>query len=226
MPRDPAFNARQTAVGLKAQLILRVAWIMKTMNFRGYSLLFVGLAIALALVMGCTAPAGSPSAPAPATTPQPAASQAPAYTPQYTATPTAASATGASIDTTVNVRNNGFTCLDVQQGLGVDYLYEDQKYSVTVGLPLNGNVNVNALVLDTEDKTKMGSVPPKWDDVKKAWVYDGLVPLLQFNDITTPQQKTITIKRQGQFYLCIDDRKETGGEDVTYKVPVTFTRVY
>ena len=195
------------------------------MSYRGYPFVFVALVFALALLIGCTMPSTSPTAPAPAATAQPAATQQQAYAPQYTATPSAPAATGSGIDTTINVRGNGYTCLDVQQGLGVDYLYPDQKYTVTVGLPLNGRVNVNAIVVDTEDKTKMGSVPPKWDDVKKSWVYDGLVPLLQFNDITTPQQKTITIKRQGQFYLCIDDRKESGGEDVTYKVPVTFSRV-
>jgi hypothetical protein len=193
----------------------------KSMRYRGYACLIVVLIALLVLVAGCTTPTTSPGAPAPAATAQPAAPQQPAN-PQQTNS-TLASASGGGIDTTVNVHSNDFACLDVQKGLGVDYLYEDQKYNVWVGLPLNGRANVNALFVDTEDKVKMLSVPPKFDDVNKVWVYEGLVPLLQFNDITTPQQKTITIKRQGQFYLCIDDRKEAGGTDVTYQVPVKFT---
>jgi hypothetical protein len=193
------------------------------MRYRGYACLIVLLIASLVLVAGCTVPTTSPAAPqAPAATAAPAAPQAPVATQTHSSASTPATSSG-GIDTTVNVHSNDYVCFDVQKGLGVDYLYEDQKYNVWVGLPMNGKVNVNALVLDTEDKVKMGSVPPKFDDVKKTWVYEGLVPLLQFNDITTPQQKTITIKRQGQFYLCIDDRKESGGQDVTYQVPIKFT---
>jgi hypothetical protein len=193
------------------------------MRYRGYACLIVLLVASMVLVAGCTVPTTSPAAPqAPAATAAPAAPQAPVATQSQGSAATSAASSG-GVDTTVNVHSNDFTCFDIQKGLGVDYLYADQKFNVWVGLPMNGKVNVNALVLDTEDKTKMGSVPPKFDDVKKSWVYEGLVPLLQFNDITTPQQKTITIKRQGQFYLCIDDRKETGGQDVTYQVPIKMT---
>jgi CheY-like chemotaxis protein len=34
-----------------------------------------------------------------------------------------------------------------------------------------------------------------------------------------------TIKNQGKYYLCVDDRKETGAGDTLYQVPVKFTRV-
>jgi len=196
------------------------------MSNRGYVFLFAGLVIALAIVAGCTTQNSSPGAPAPAATAQPGTPQQPVYTrqpgnlQQTTAPPGSASSGG--IDTTINVHSNDYACLDLQKGLGVDYLYEDQKYTVWVGLPLNGRASVNALVVDTEDKVKMLSVPPKYDEVNKVWAYEGLVPLLQFNDITTPQQKTITIKRQGGFYLCIDDRKESGGQDIVYQVPVKF----
>jgi hypothetical protein len=193
------------------------------MRYRRYFYLSVLFIATLVLIAGCTSPAASPSTPAPvATTAPPAAPQQTAYTVGQTVVPSAPAAAG-GIDTTVNVHYNDYACFDLQKGLGVDYLYEDQKFNVWVGLPLNGRANINALVLDTEDKTKMVSVPPKFNDVSKTWVYDGLVPLLQFNDITTPQQKTITMKRQGQFYLCIDDRKETGGSDVTLQVPIKFT---
>lgn len=196
------------------------------MSNRGFAILFAGLVIALALVIGCTTPGTSPGAPAPAATAQPAVTQQPVYTQQAAGaqqTPSSsAPASSSGIDTTIAVRNNDFACLDVQQALGVDYLYEDQKFTVTVSPPLNGGVNVNALFIDTEDKAKMLSVTPTFDEVNKVWDYEGLVPLLQFNDIASQQQKTITIKRQGKFYLCIDDRKETGGGDVSYKVPVKF----
>lgn len=196
------------------------------MSNRGYAFLFVGLVMAITLVVGCTTQYPSPGAPAPAATAQPAAPQQPVSTqqpgnPQQTTAPSAPVSGG--IDTTITVMNNNYACMDVQKGLGVDYLYPAQKFAVTVSPPPGSNVNVNALFLDTGDKAKMLAVPPKYDNVNKVWVYDGLVPLLQFNDVATPQQKTVTIKRQGQFYLCIDDRKETGGGDASYNVPVKFT---
>ncbi len=191
------------------------------MRYRGYFFLIVLFVASLVLVAGCTAPTTSPASTAPVATASQPAAQQPVSTAGQTIAPSAPAATG--IDTTINVHYNDYACFDLQKGLGVDYLFEDQKYTVWVGLPTNGRASVNALVLDTEDKMKMGNVPPKFNEVSKLWVYDGLVPLLQFNDITTPQQKTITIKRQGQFYLCIDDRKETGGSDVTLQVPIKFT---
>jgi hypothetical protein len=51
------------------------------------------------------------------------------------------------------------------------------------------------------------------------------VPLAQFNDITTAVEKTFTIKRQSKYYICADDRKESGSQDITYRVPVKLTKM-
>jgi hypothetical protein len=56
-------------------------------------------------------------------------------------------------------------------------------------------------------------------------VYETVVPVVQFNDITTPVEKTFTIKRQSKYYICADDRKESGVSDVVYRVPVKLTRL-
>jgi len=199
------------------------------MRYQTSILLLAVLVIAIAFVAGCTMPSASQGTPAPAATAQPAAAQPQQqFTPQYTsapASPSGASSSGGGVETTINVHQNDYACLDVQKAMNVDYLYMDEKYTIQVSPPADGGVNVNALFIDTQDRTKLTSVPPKWDSVKKAWIYDGLVPLLQFNDITMPVQKTVTIKDQGQYYLCVDDRKESGSVDVTYKIPVKFTPV-
>jgi hypothetical protein len=51
------------------------------------------------------------------------------------------------------------------------------------------------------------------------------VPTVQFNDITVPQEKTFTIKTQSKYYICADDRKESGINDIVLRVPVTLTRL-
>jgi hypothetical protein len=38
-------------------------------------------------------------------------------------------------------------------------------------------------------------------------------------------EKTFTIKTQSKYYICADDRKETGTNDDTYRVPVKLTRL-
>ena len=131
----------------------------------------------------------------------------------------------AGIDRTIDIHFNDFNCLDVQQELGVDYLYPDQKYILWAASPVSGNVNVNVLFIDISDKDRIQNVPPVWDAVKKTWIYEGLVPIVQFNDITIPQEKTITIKKQGKYFLCADDRKETGMSDSVIRVPVKLTRI-
>jgi hypothetical protein len=143
-------------------------------------------------------------------------SQTPAYT---------QAARTAGIDTTINIHSNDFNCLDVTKELGVEYLYPDQKYTVWATFPEIGTANVNVLFIDTADKEKIQTVKPVWNDVAKTWAYEGLVPIVQFNDITKPQEKTITIKQQGKYYLCADDRQESGVNDAMLRVPVKLTRL-
>lgn len=131
----------------------------------------------------------------------------------------------AGIDTTINIHFNDFDCLDVQKELGVDYLYPDQKYIVWASSPGSGTANVNVLFIDVTDKDRIQNVPPVWDAVKKTWIYEGLVPIVQLNDISSPQEKTITIMKQGKFFLCADDRKESAISDTILSVPVKMTRI-
>jgi len=182
--------------------------------------LLAALMIALLCCAGCTtqqapgAVAGTPQV-SPGT-PSLSSAVSPAGTPAVKSS---------GVDTTINVHFNDYACIDLQKEMGTDYLYPDQKYTLRASSPGSGPVNVNVLLLDVNDNLKIRQIKPSWDTVKKSWVYDGLVPLVQFNDLTTAQQKTITIKNQGMYYLCVDDRKETGTGDTLYQVPVSFTKV-
>ena len=134
-------------------------------------------------------------------------------------------ARSAGIDTTIDIHSNDFNCLDVQQELGVDYLYPDQKFRVWATSPGNGQESVNVLFIDVSDRDRIQTSPPVWDEVKKSWIYEGLVPIIQFNDVTVPRETTMTIKKQGKYFLCADDRKETGMNDAILRVPVKLTRI-
>ena len=126
----------------------------------------------------------------------------------------------------VNVHFNDVACVDIQKEMGVTYLYPDQKYKVTAASPKTASVNVNVVVVDENDRLiLLGSAIPQWDSVQKTWKYPGIVPVVQFNDITVPQEKTFTIKAQSKYYICADDRKETGTNDIMLRVPVTLTRL-
>jgi hypothetical protein len=170
-----------------------------------------------ALLAGCTS---SPSAPA-----TPAETPAPAATTNADVQRTTIAAKTADIDTVVLVRFNDYACLNVQAELGRDYLYPDEKYRLTAAPPGVAGVNVNILFLDENDQLGLREIRPKWDTVQKKWVYDGIVPLAQFNDITGPVEKTFTIKTQSKYYICVDDRKETGLNDAMLKVPVKLLKI-
>jgi hypothetical protein len=193
------------------------------MRFRTYIGIFALLVILLTCIAGCTQSASTTGAQKSGSSPQvpgnpliSSTSQTPAST--QTAPP-------AGIDTTIDIHSNDFNCLDVTQELGVDYLYPDQKYRVWATSPGNGQESVNVLFIDVSDRDRIQTSPPVWDAVKKTWSYVGLVPIVQFNDVTVPKETTITIKKQGKYYLCADDRKGTGTNDVMLRVPVKLTRV-
>jgi hypothetical protein len=190
------------------------------MRSHGYAILTASLLVLVIVLMytaGCTTAQKTATAtetPAPTT----AATSAGVIS-------TTAAAKTANIDTTIGVHFNDYTCLDVQKEMGVPYLYPDEKYTLSATSPGAGTVNVNIIFLDTNDHIAIQAVQPKWDSVNKKWVYEGIVPLVQFNDVTAPVQKTFTIKDQGKYYLCVDDRKETGMNDAIYQVPVKLLKI-
>jgi hypothetical protein len=188
------------------------------MRFARYSLLFAVLVIGLACVCGCTST--PTTAPVPAATTAPGVPPVPSYT-QVTSAYQAAKNSG--LETTIDIHYNDFYCINVPKELGVEYLYPDQKYTIWATSP--GTINVNVLFLKVDDYEKIQNVKPAWDAVKKTWIYDGISPLIQLNDISIPQEKTITIKNQGKYYLCADDRKESGVNDNIFRVPVKITRL-
>jgi hypothetical protein len=183
-------------------------------------LLLVLVVVVSACAAGCTTAKNTGAATAtPASAPAaPAASSAGVIS-------TTAVQKTADIDTTINVNFGDFSCLDVQQGMRVEYLYPDQKYTLSATSPGPGTVNVNVLFLDTNDNLKFRETEPKWDSVAKKWEYAGLVPLAKFDDVTGPVQKTFTIKDQGKYYICVDDRKETGVNDAIFHVPVKLLKL-
>lgn len=187
------------------------------MKIPGYVLIAV-LVLLLAVAAGCTTPQQTP-----------AATQTPATAAQQQQTYSAPAATravsGPDIDTTVNVHINELACISVQDLLGSDYLYPDQKFKLEAASPGANTINVNVLFVDENNQLKLREVEPKWDIVQKTWVYDGVVPAVKFIDITTPVEKTFTIKTQSKYYICADDRKESGSQDTVYRVPVKLTRL-
>jgi hypothetical protein len=190
------------------------------MRFERYSLLIGVMVILFACVCGCTS--NSNTTTVPATTTAPGVPPAPSYT-QVTSAYQAAKNSG--LETTIDTHFNDYKCLDIQNALGVDYLYPDQKYTIWATSPAGGTINVNILVLKVDDYEKIQNVRPNWDTVKKTWVYDGISPLIQLNDISIPQEKTLTIKNQGKYFMCADDRKESGINDAIFRVPVKITRL-
>jgi len=181
---------------------------------------FLLVLVVLVCAAGCTtAPATNPAS----GTPAPAPAAVPAGGMSAGVISTVPAAKTADIDTTIGVHFNDYACLDVQKEMGVSYLYPGEKYTLSATTP--GSVNVNIIFLDTNDHIALQAVHPKWDSVNKIWVYEGIVPVVQFNDVTGPVQKSFTIKNQGKFYLCADDRKENGVSDVIYQVPVKLLKL-
>ena len=182
------------------------------------------LVILLACVAGCTTTSSTPAATAPAAT----TSDASGATVTAPAAGTAASATAtpavSGLDTTVSVHFNDYACINIPKALGVDYLNPGEKYTVWVTTPGSGTITPNLLVLNVNDNARFGTVTPVWDAVQKTWTYSGIVPLVKLIDITSPQSQTLTIKNQGWYFVCIDDRKESGVNDAVYQVPVKVTK--
>lgn len=192
------------------------------MRIRYYAFVFVGLVFLASCFSGCVTPRSSGGGPQPPV--ESTYTLVKTTSPPLTGSPATTQAAGGIIDTTINIHFNDFDCLDIQEGLGVVYLNPDEKYRIRVSPPGNP-VNVNLLLLDVGDLERIQVVKPEWNTVTKTWDYPGIVPLLQFNDISITAEKTVTIKNQGKYYLCADDRKESGINDAVIRVPVRVTRV-
>ena len=183
---------------------------------------FIALVFITACFCGCITPRSSSGGPQP-----PVEST---YTPLQTTTPPftakvgTTAAPGRIVDTTISIHYDDYDCLDIQKELGVVYLNPDEKYTIRVSPP-SFPVNINILLLDVGDLERIQVVEPEWNTITKTWDYEGIVPLLQINDVSTTVEKTVTIENQGKYYLCADDRKEPGVNDVIIRVPVRVMRV-
>jgi hypothetical protein len=191
--------------------------LIQCMKLRGCAITAIVLVLITVFMAGCT------TGPAPAATLTPTAVPGTPGSSQFPVTTIAPKTAG--IDTVINVRFNDFACLDVQKELGRTYLYPDEKYTLSAASPGVSGVNVNVLFVDENDSLGIRQIKPAWDAVQKRWVYEGIVPLVQFNDITVPVEKTFTVKTQSKYYICVDDRKESGVNDVMLRVPVKLMRV-
>ena len=81
----------------------------------------------------------------------PAATAAQQQTYSAPAATRAASST-ADIDTTVNVHVSELACISVQELLGTDYLYPDQKFKLEAASPGANTINVNLLFVDENNQ--------------------------------------------------------------------------
>jgi len=190
------------------------------MKIPRYYVLLAVLVLFLAILAGCTT-----------TPPQqtPVATQAPTTTAAqatYQPTPVATrSASAPDLDTTIRVRFNELACINVGDYLGVTYLYPDQKFKLEASSPGANTINVNVLFVDENDQLALRQAKPQWDGVHNKWVYESVVPIVQFDNIATPVEKPFMIKKQSKYYICADDRKEAGTQDITYLVPVKLTEM-
>jgi hypothetical protein len=192
------------------------------MRARTYTYVFIILVFLTACFCGCITPRSSSGGPQPPveSTHTPLQTTSPPFTARVGTT----AAVGRVVDTTINIHYDDYDCLDIQKELGVVYLNPDEKYTIRVSPP-SYPVNINLLLLDVGDRERIQVVEPEWNTITKTWDYEGIVPLLQINDVSTTVEKTVTIKNQGKYYLCADDRKEPGVNDVIIRVPVRVTRV-
>jgi len=190
------------------------------MKIHGYFVLIAALVILLAVAAGCT----TPQQPAAATqAPQTQAQQATVQ--QAAPTAAAVRTSSAALDTTINVHRNELVCIDIQERMGIDYLYPDQQFRLEVSSAGPGTINPTISLVDKNNEFRIREVERHWDMVQKTWVYDGVVTVIRLSDITKQTQKEFRIKEQGKYYLCADDRGETGSTDTVYQVPVRLIKL-
>ncbi|GAB6284666.1 MAG: hypothetical protein STSR0009_08660 [Methanoregula sp.] len=125
------------------------------------------------------------------------------------------------IDETYIAQYNNWYCADVQQAIGQPYLYPDEKYKLFASSSTSrewGHTNV--LLLQDNDYLIFKTILPRWDDIEKTFKYDGIVPVVQFNDVMSLRGKTFSVKTTGKYYICLDDRQsEAGGYTIHSRAP-------
>lgn len=100
----------------------------------------------------------------------------------------------------------------------------DQKFKLEAAFGSRA-VNVNVLFADENNQLAFRQAEPEWDVVKKIWIYENSVPILQFNDITMPKEKTFTTEQQNKEYIRAKDCKGSGTNSITCRVPPKLTRL-
>jgi hypothetical protein len=193
---------------------------LNIMKIPGYFVLIAVFVILLAVAAGCTTPQQAPAA-----TQAPQSTAAPQQAPSSVAPAATRAAQSPALDMTINVHRNELVCIDIQEQMGTDYLYPDQKFRLDVTSAGANTINPTIVLVDKNNEFRIREVEREWNTVQKTWVYDGVVTVLRLSDITKTTQKEFTIKDQGKYYLCADDRKESGSQDTVYQVPFKLTRL-
>ena len=112
------------------------------------------------------------------------------------------------LDETYVAQYNNWYCTDVQEAIGQPYLYPDETYKMTVSSSAStrgGHTNI--LLLQDNDYQLFKTISPRWDDLNKKFVYDGIVPIVLFSDVMSQRSKLFSVKTTGKYYICLDDRQ-------------------
>jgi len=112
------------------------------------------------------------------------------------------------LDETYIAQYNNWYCADLQEAIGQPYLYPDERYKITVSSSAStrwGHTNI--LLLKDNDAQIFKTISPRWDDVNKKFIYDGIVPVVLFSDVMSPRSQIFSVEKTGKYYICLDDRQ-------------------
>jgi hypothetical protein len=125
------------------------------------------------------------------------------------------------LEETYIAQYNNWYCADLQEALGQPYIDPDEKYKIVVSSstpPVWGHTNI--LIVDNTDYLKFRTISPRWDDINKKYVYAGIVPVVQFNDVMSERSKSFSVENMGKYFLCLDDRQDkTSGYELKSGAP-------
>lgn len=112
------------------------------------------------------------------------------------------------LDETYTAQYNNWYCADLQETIGQPYLYPDEKYKMTVSSSASTRAgHTNILLLQDNDYQIFKTIAPRWDDLNKKYVYDGIVPVVLFSDVMSQRSMLFSVKTTGKYYICLDDRQ-------------------